>query len=356
MSRIRVAVLFGGRSSEHEISCVSAAGVLSALDPQEFDVVPVGITKAGDWVEVDTSSTSLSIGAGGELPSITGGNELLLAPSGGLVSRRAGEVLAEVDVVLPLLHGPYGEDGTVQGMLEMAGVPYVGSGVFASAAAMDKSHMKVMLAGAGLPVGPWLVVRPGQPLDPDEVAALGWPVFVKPARGGSSVGISKVTRPEDLDAALALAREHDPKVVIEAGVPGREVECGVLAGVDGAPAEASLPAEITLAEGYDFYDFQAKYLDGATKVDLPADLSPEVTTALQEMALQAFAALDCEGLARIDFFVQSDGVLVVNEVNTMPGFTPTSMFPQMWAASGVDYPTLVGRLVRTGLKRGSGLR
>jgi D-alanine-D-alanine ligase len=261
-----------------------------------------------------------------------------------------------IDVVFPLLHGPYGEDGTLQGLLELAGIPYVGSGVFASAAAMDKVHMKRLLAAAGMQVPAYAVVREGDAVG-TAVLDLGLPVFVKPARSGSSIGISKVTRQEDLDAALALAHRHDPKALVETAVVGREIECGVLAGVDGGPAEASLPAEVRIAPGADFYDFEAKYMpESGTEFDIPPDLPADVITAIQQMALDAFEALDCEGLARVDVFVTPDNQVIVNEVNTMPGFTPVSMFPQMWAASGVDYVTLVGRLVTDAVRRGTGLR
>ena len=266
---------------------------------------------------------------------------------------------ADVDVVFPLLHGPWGEDGTIQGVLEMAGIPYVGSGVLASAAGMDKEYMKLLLAARGLPVGAYAVHRDGDPLGVD-VEDLGWPLFVKPARGGSSLGISKVDRPDDLVAALAEAHRHDPKVLVEAMSAGREIECGVLEGPDGGAAEASVPGEIRVTgDGHDFYDFDAKYLDDVVELDVPADLSPALTKTVQELACAAYDALGCEGLARVDFFVDVDSGgddVTVNEVNTMPGFTPYSMFPRMWAATGVDYPALVDRLLRSALRRGTGLR
>jgi D-alanine-D-alanine ligase len=267
-----------------------------------------------------------------------------------------------VDVVFPILHGPYGEDGTVQGLLEMAGVPYVGSGVFASAAAMDKAHMKALLASAGLPIGPYAVVPAGGDLSEDDRKRLGLPVFVKPARGGSSIGISKVTRWDDLPTALKSARESDPKVVIEAAVSGREVECGVLGGLGGAAPEASVPAEIRISDDREFYDFEAKYLSEGTNLVVPADLPPQATAELKRLAVAAFSALDCAGLARVDVFLCDDGSVtgqpevLVNEVNTMPGFTPASLFPRMWAASGLDYPALIDRLIQLALERGTGLR
>jgi D-alanine-D-alanine ligase len=348
--RTRVAVIFGGRSSEHAISCITAGSVLAALDPQQYDVLPIGITHEGRWVRGDAAALTMR---GRELPEVaaTGASVVLPGDPTALPAELAG-----VDVVFPLLHGPYGEDGTVQGLLELAGVPYVGSGVFASAAAMDKQHMKRLLAEAGLPVPPYVVVREGRPI-PTEVSELGLPVFVKPARGGSSIGITKVNRREDLDAALDAAFRYDPKALVEAAVTGREIECGVLVGADGGPPEASLPAEVRISAAADFYDFEAKYMpDGGTEFDIPPDLPDDVIAALRSTAVAAFEALDCEGLARVDFFLASDGGLLVNEVNTMPGFTPASMFPQMWAATGVDYQTLVARLIDDAVRKGTGLR
>jgi D-alanine-D-alanine ligase len=362
-------VVFGGRSSEHAISCVSAGSVLRAIDRDAWDVVPVGITRQGRWVLAPDDPATLEI-RGTELPEVdSGGASVVLAAdptSRGLVVSEPGEpprVLAEVDVVFPLLHGPYGEDGTLQGLLELAGVPYVGSGVLASAAAMDKAVMKVLLAGAGLPVGPYVVVPAERSATKDDTdralgaarATLRLPVFVKPARAGSSVGITRVADWADLDAALAAAREHDPKVLIEEGVAGREIECGVLQDAEGA-LEASVCAEIRVVGGQEFYDFAAKYLSDATEFDVPADLPDAVSDRIRELAVAAFQALGCEGGARVDFFVRDDTTIVVNEVNTIPGFTPVSMFPRVWAASGVAYPELVDRLLRAALARPTGLR
>ncbi|MGN6473311.1 MAG: D-alanine--D-alanine ligase family protein [Mycobacteriales bacterium] len=348
--RLRVAVIFGGRSSEHSVSCVTAGSVLAALDPDRYDVVPVGITAEGRWVAADTRALTMS---GRELPSVVSSAESV-ALSGDPTA--LPEVLGPIDVVFPLLHGPYGEDGTLQGLLELAGIPYVGSGVFASAAAMDKAHKKRLLAAAGLAVPSYVVAHAGRPV-PADAGELGWPVFVKPARGGSSIGISKVADRSGLEAALAEAFRHDPKVLVEAAVVGREIECGVLAGLDGGPPEASLPAEIRLASGVDFYDFDAKYMpESGTEFDIPPDLPQSVIDHVRSTAVEAFEALDCEGLARVDFFISADGELLVNEVNTMPGFTPASMFPQMWAATGVDYPSLVARLIDDAIRRGTGLR
>ncbi|WP_448627324.1 D-alanine--D-alanine ligase family protein [Geodermatophilus sp. URMC 64] len=367
--KVRVAVVFGGRSAEHAISCVSAGSVIAALDPERYEVVRVGIATDGRWVLADPEQR-LAI-TDGRLPEVSGGTAVSLVgdPAGrGLAvlepGAAIGPALTEVDVVFPVLHGTYGEDGTIQGLLEMAGLPYVGSGVFASAASMDKEFTKKLLAAAGLPQGDHVVLRDASGAicaDPsvlDDAARerLGLPVFVKPSRAGSSIGITKVTDWADFPAAVATAAAVDPKVIVEAAVPGREVECGVLAGPEGGPPEASLPAEIRLRPGTDWYDFDAKYLDDAVDFDVPANLTAEQTQAVQEAARRAYLALDCRGLARVDFFLGThpDGSdhLVINEVNTMPGFTPISMFPRMWAASGVSYPELVDRLVATALRAG----
>jgi D-alanine-D-alanine ligase len=363
VSRTRIAVVFGGRSTEHAISCVSAGSVLAALDRDRYDVVAVGIAPDGRWVLGPDDPALLAI-SGRELPAVKDGRAVALPgdpTAGGLVPLEDGPaLLGQVDVVFPVLHGPYGEDGTIQGLLEMADVPYVGSGVLASAAAMDKAVAKKLLQAAGIPVTEAVVVRRQEwardaKSCQERAQELALPVFVKPARGGSSIGITKVSDWADLPVAVEDALRCDPKILVEAGAAGREVECGVLEDEDGLP-EASLPAEVRVVGDYEFYDFEAKYLDAATDLTVPADLPADVTAAVQEVSRAAFVALDCEGLARVDFFVAEDGALTVNEVNTMPGFTPSSMFPRMWAASGVDYPALVDRLVRTALRRGTGLR
>jgi D-alanine-D-alanine ligase len=359
--KTRVAIVFGGRSTEHAISCVSAGSILGALDPDQYDVLPVGITKEGGWVLAGNDPSTLAI-AGRQLPEVTAasGNAVVLAadptatelivrdPADGISS------LAGVDVVFPVLHGAYGEDGTIQGMLEMAGLPYVGANVFASAAAMDKEFTKKLAAVEGIPVGPYAVLRAGASLSEADKERLGLPVFVKPSRAGSSTGITKISDWADLDAAVATAREIDPKVLVEAAIVGREIECGVLEGEAGGSPEASLLAEIHVDDA-DWYDFATKYLVGS-RYTIPADLPPAIFKKVQEFALQTFTALDCAGLARVDFFVGPAGEPTVNEVNTMPGFTPASMFPRMWAAAGVDYPTLVSRLLDDALRRGTGLR
>jgi D-alanine-D-alanine ligase len=373
--KVRVAVVFGGRSAEHAISCVSAGSVIAALDPDRYEVVRVGITSDGGWVLADPDQ-QLSI-TEGALPAVTGGTAVSLVgdPAGrGLAvldpaslnsGVAIGPALTEVDVVFPVLHGAYGEDGTIQGLLEMAGLPYVGSGVFASAASMDKEFTKKLLAAAGLPQGDHVVLRDAagavcpDPAVLDEAARerLGLPVFVKPSRAGSSIGITKVTDWAQFPEAVATAAAVDQKVIVEASVPGREIECGVLAPRGAGLPEASLPAEIRLRPGVDWYDFSAKYLDDSVDFDVPADLTPEQTAAVQAAASRAYLAMDCRGLARVDFFLATapDGSdhLVINEVNTMPGFTPISMFPRMWAASGVTYPELVDRLIESALDSGS---
>lgn len=364
--RARVAVVFGGRSSEHAVSCVSAGSVLRALDPARYEVIPVGIARDGRWVLASADPSRLEI-SDGRLPEVdAGAAEVVLAGDSSrrlsvLAPGRIPRVLGAIDVVFPVLHGPFGEDGTLQGLLEMAGVPYVGSGVFASAAAMDKAHMKALLTAAGLPVGRYETVTPRQwrtvrAETLDRVSALGYPMFVKPARAGSSVGITRVVQPEQLGAAIETAREHDPRVVVEAAVTGREIECGVLESAEGGPPEASVVGEIRVTGSRTFYDFEAKYLDGATELDVPADVPESVSSQVRRMAAAAFDALGCEGLARVDFFLRPDGAVLVNEVNTMPGFTPVSMFPRLWAATGLDYPALVTRLVQTALARRPGLR
>jgi D-alanine-D-alanine ligase len=368
--RKRVAVVFGGRSSEHAISCVTAAGVMRAIDRTRYEVVPIGVTRTGRWVLAADDPSRWELTAG-PLPEVKDGDgpgviAPLEAGDRRLQVLEAGQVprsLGEVDVVLPLLHGPFGEDGTLQGLLELADVRYVGSGVLASAASMDKHVMKILLAGAGLPIGPHVVVQPGSwARDPasvtERVEALGWPVFVKPARAGSSIGITKVGSAAALPEAMRKALEHDPKVVVEAMITGREIECAVLGSGDpGVPPSTSLPGEIEVLSGHEFYDFEAKYLDeGAVRLSCPADLPAEVTQKVRSLSAATFDALGCEGLARVDFFVTPGGEVLVNEINTMPGFTPTSMYPRMWAAAGLGYTELIDRLLQLALNRPTGLR
>lgn len=359
----RVAVVFGGRSSEHSISCVSAGSVIAALDPERYDVIPIGITQDGRWVLESTEPGHLALGPGGELPTVTGDREVTLSGRAELVVSAPNDVpamLGQVDVVFPVMHGPWGQDGTLQGLLELAGVRYVGAGVLSSAVGTDKHFMKQLFAANGLPVVPWVLIRPGAwDRDQDrlrsEIDSLGLPVFVKPARAGSSFGISRVTTSEELDTAIREAQKFDPKVIVEGAVLGaREVEIGVLQGADGGAPETSAIAEITVGGGHAFYDFEAKYLE--TSYRIPAELDDEVVQRVRDYAARAFIALDVEGLARVDFFALPDGSVLVNEVETMPGFTSTSMFPLLWQHVGVSYPALVDRLVQQALDRSTDLR
>jgi D-alanine-D-alanine ligase len=368
----RVAVVFGGRSSEHPVSVVTAGAVLRAIDRERYDVLPIGITADGRWALTADEPDRMVLAAGRELPSVDalaegaeGSVVLPVEPRREVVYAEPGAVpkaLGQVDVVFPVLHGPYGEDGTLQGLLELSGVPYVGAGVLASAVGMDKEYMKRVFTSFGLEVGPYEVVRPREwEQDPQAVReriaafadAHGWPLFVKPARGGSSFGITRLTGPEGIDAAVEHARAEDPKILVEALLTGREIECGLLEFEDGP--RASVPAWIPPADGFDFYDFEAKYIDSAEGV-VPAPLTAEQTARVQELAVRAFEAVSAEGLARADFFLTDEGRFVINEINTMPGFTPISMYPRMWQASGVEYPQLVDLLLRAALRRPTGLR
>ncbi|GAA1143106.1 D-alanine--D-alanine ligase family protein [Streptomyces javensis] len=367
-----MAVVFGGRSSEHAISVVTAGAVLRAIDREKYDVLPIGITTDGRWALTADEPERMAI-ANRELPSVerlaesSEGSVVLPVDPGNreVVYSEPGAVpkaLGDVDVVFPMLHGPYGEDGTLQGLLELSGVPYVGAGVLASAVGMDKEYMKRVFVSFGLPVGPYEVIRP-RAWEQEPSAARqrivefaeehGWPLFVKPARAGSSFGISKVEGPADLDAAVEEARRHDPKVIVEALLRGREIECGVLEYEDGP--RASVPAEIPPVSSHAFYDFEAKYIDAADGI-VPAPLTEEQTRRVQELAVAAFEAASCEGLVRADFFLLDSGEFVINEINTMPGFTPISMYPRMWQESGVSYPELVDRLLEAALRRSTGLR
>jgi D-alanine-D-alanine ligase len=349
-SRLRIALLYGGRSAEHSVSVVSARSVMEALDPDRYEVVPIAITRQGAWLISGTSPLELTA-PGGALPvADERGTPVALRPERGELGTGAGAV----DVVFPLLHGPYGEDGTVQGLLELADLPYVGSGVLASALAMDKAMAKVVFAQAGLPQVPHLVVtEPAWRDDSERVerevaGTLGWPVFVKPARLGSSIGISKVRAAAGLADALGAAFAHDAKVLVERGLAARELECGVL-GLDGLECTTSVVGEIVPAN--EFYDFEAKYLD-ESKLLIPAPVADEIAERVRALALRAFAALDCEGFARVDFFWdEASGEVLINEVNTIPGFTPKSMFPLLWQASGVSYRELIDRLVGLAVER-----
>lgn len=368
----RVAVVFGGRSSEHAISVVTAGAVLRSIDRSKYEVLPIGITTDGRWALTADKPERMAI-ADRRLPNVAeladsedGAVVLSVDPANReVVYTEPGAVpkaLGEVDVVFPVLHGPYGEDGTLQGLLELSGIPYVGSGVLASAVGQDKDYMKRVFTSFGLNVGPYVTIRPREwEADRDAARAMvldfagehGWPLFVKPARAGSSIGITKVDDAGALDAAIQEARRHDPKVIVEALLRGREIECGVLEFEDGP--RASAPAEIPPVSSHDFYDFEAKYIDSASGI-VPAPLTPEQTAEVQRLAIEAFEAASCEGLVRADFFLTEDGEFVINEINTMPGFTPISMYPRMWQESGIEYQELVDLLIQAALRRSTGLR
>ncbi len=368
----RVAIVFGGRSSEHGISVVTAGAVLRAIDRTKYDVLPIGITQDGRWALTADEPERMTIterrtpeveelaesSEGGVILPVDPANREVVYSEPGSVPKALGEV----DVVFPMLHGPYGEDGTLQGLLELSGVPYVGSGVLASAVGQDKEYMKRVFTSFGLPVGPYTVIRPRE-WELDEATARrkivdfagehGWPLFVKPARAGSSIGITKVDDLGGLDEAIVAAQQHDPKIIVEALLRGREIECGVLEFEDGP--RASVPAEIPPVQSHEFYDFEAKYIDSTPGI-VPAPLTPEQTAEVRRLAVDAFEAASCEGLVRADFFLTEDGEFVINEINTMPGFTPISMYPAMWQASGVSYAELVDRLIQAALSRSTGLR
>ena len=366
-----VALLCGGRSSEHPISLITAAGVLGAIDRTAYDVITIGITRDGRWYLTDEQQLAeLTAGTRGTaefpegtqqvfLPMGAGDSRLTLVDAEGNVTRTA-----PVDVVFPLLHGPFGEDGTVQGLLEMADLHYVGCGVTASAVGMDKHFMKVAFESAGLEVGPYEVVTNRQWEHEDReqilerVLKLGFPMFVKPTRAGSSFGITKVDSVEELVPAIEEARRHDPKIIIEAGIVGREIECAVLDGHHGEMPRASYPGEIEVVdEDHGFYDFEAKYVSESSAVTVcPANLPQDVQDRLRELAVKAFLALDGEGLSRADFFYTEDGRLVINEVNTMPGFTPISMYKTMWENTGISYTDLISELLTLAMERPLGLR
>ncbi|WP_295118731.1 D-alanine--D-alanine ligase family protein [uncultured Leifsonia sp.] len=359
--KVAVALLFGGRSSEHSISCATAAGVLAAIDRDRYDVIPVGITDEGAFTLQPDDAARFALNADA-LPEVEDNGSRIVWPDS-VASRELFVVTADgarsslgaVDVVFPILHGPWGEDGTVQGMLELVGLPYVGSGVLASALGMDKHFTKTVLQQAGIPVAPWQTVTAHQwRTQPEAVRtaadALGLPVFVKPARAGSSVGVSKVSSWAELAPAIETALAEDDRVLIEASVAGREVEIAVLGGRPGEPARASVAGEIVIT-GRDFYDFAAKYLD-APGIELvcPAPLSEADLAEMRDLGVRAFDAIGGEGLARVDFFLTPDG-FVVNEINTMPGFTPISMFPRCWQESGLSYPDLIDELIQVAIAR-----
>ena len=340
----RVAIICGGRSSEHQISCISARGVLAAIDKELFDSVLIGITPSGKWVSLNSSDDFAKDKDG--LP---------------VVPESAHEINfseLKVDLAFPLLHGPYGEDGTIQGLFEITDLPYVGSGVLASAVAMDKTFAKPIYADFGLKVADGITVhkrdwQQNQVLEIAKISALGFPLFVKPARSGSSRGTTKVKSEGEISAAIQAAHEHDPKALVEVAIKGREVECAVLE-IDGK-ATASVVGEIRVHEPHEFYDFEAKYLDGSTSFDVPANIPEKISTQIREAAVTAFEALGCEGLARVDFFLTNENELLINELNTMPGFTNTSVFPMLWQASGLSYTALITQLINSALQRNRGV-
>ena len=397
--KIRVAVVFGGRGPEHAVSCMGGGNMLGSIDRDRYEVVPVGITRDGAWV-LATDDPARLAATGGQLPSVEavaetgaqvvpwadrrhpaasapGSAAALRDPGQSLTTSAPGQIphlLGDVDVVLPVLHGPFGEDGTIQGLLEMAGVPYVGAGVLASAVSMDKEYMKIIFQAKGLPVGPHVVVRERDwspeeaegitwsPADAehkrvlDAIAELGWPLFVKPARGGSSIGTSKASDLAQLAEAIAVARSYDPKVIVEAAIEGSEIECSVLEGRDGGPPDTSLPGQLLIDGGEEFWDFEAKYLDAASGMAIPAPIPAEHQQEIRRMAAQAFEAVSCEGLARVDFFYTPQGQILINEINTIPGLSPASYFQKMWEASGLAFPDLISRLLETALAKRPGLR
>ncbi|MFM7623224.1 MAG: D-alanine--D-alanine ligase family protein [Actinomycetota bacterium] len=350
MSRIRVAIICGGRSSEHEISCISASGVFESIDREQFDPILIGITKSGNWVSL-TGTDSFRPGDDG-LPSVPDSNSELQITSSG-ISNLKGENL-RIDLAFPVLHGAYGEDGTIQGLFEMASIPYVGSGVLASSVAMDKTFAKPIYADFGMKVADGFTVherdwRANQAMEIAKISSLGFPLFVKPARSGSSRGTSKVKSEAEIKKAIEEAHRHDPRAMVEVAVKGREIECAVLE-VEGV-AQASVLGEIRVHEPHEFYDFEAKYLDGATSFDVPAPISEPLAKEIREAAITAFTALGCEGLARVDFFLIDSGEVIINELNTMPGFTPRSVFPMLWQATGKSYQEVISVLCRSALGR-----
>ncbi|MBM3803268.1 MAG: D-alanine--D-alanine ligase [Acidimicrobiia bacterium] len=354
MTQLTVALLFGGKSGEHEVSLRSAASVLKALDPEKYRVIPIGITKEGQWrsdpqfLEASFAEI-LSGGSAVLLPADPLDQSLMQILDGG---KTIGKQV-RVDVVFPVLHGTYGEDGTIQGLLEMANLPYVGAGVLGSSVGMDKDVTKRLLQHAGLPVVDFVAVLDSQwQTQRQETrnaieSRLGYPCFVKPANLGSSVGISKVKSPETLDSAINLATKYDRKIVVEKGVDAREIECSVLG--NDQPV-ASLPGEIVPSN--EFYDYEAKYLDESSRLLIPAPLDAAQTRSVQELAIKTFQATECSGLARVDFFLEREtGVIFVNEINTIPGFTSISMYPKLWQASGLGYGELIDKLIQLALER-----
>lgn len=370
-NRPRVLLIFGGQSGEHGISCATAAGIYSVIDQDKYQVTAVGITPGGHWVPIDFTSQDFALGEAGaaivaesekQIALTMGNNESLVFTDNGRDKPIDAHFFGEFDVVFPVLHGPYGEDGTIQGLLEMAGVRYVGCGVLASAVSMDKPVTKTLLQAAGIPVGRWEALHqrdwnhyPEKNLA--RIKGLGLPVFVKPARAGSSLGVSKVVDYDELDTALEEAFIHDPAVIIEEAHDGLEVECAVLQREDGYP-QTTQPGCIAMDGQVEFYDYETKYFGQRhAQMQIPADIPPVLAARVRSLAARAFQVLQCEGLARVDFFVNPvTNTIIFNEINTMPGFTPYSMYPAMWQAEGIGYQSLVDRLLQLALKRPIGLR
>lgn len=349
MKKIRVAIIAGGRSSEHPISCISASGVLAAIDRSKFEPILIGITQSGTWI--DMRQSDFERGSDG-LSYVPEGGEKLIVDIHGIKDSKGSDL--GIEIAFPLLHGAYGEDGTIQGLFEMAGMAYVGSGVLASAVAMDKSFAKPIYADFGLKVADGITVHrdnwnKSKDLEIAKIRALGFPIFIKPARSGSSRGTSKVRDESEISAALEDAFNYDPRALVEAAVVGREIECAVLQ-IDSV-ATASVLGEVRVHPPHEFYDFEAKYLDGSTTFDIPANLAEPIASALSQAAITAFEALGCEGLARVDFFLSEDNQIIINELNTMPGFTPTSVFPALWEKTGKSYSQIITILLDSALSR-----
>jgi D-alanine-D-alanine ligase len=349
MKKIRVAIIAGGRSSEHPISCISASGVLAAIDRSKFEPILIGITQSGTWI--DMRQSDFERGSDG-LSYVPEGGEKLIVDIHGIKDSKGSDL--GIEIAFPLLHGAYGEDGTIQGLFEMAGIAYVGSGVLASAVAMDKSFAKPIYADFGLKVADGITVHrdnwnKSKDLEIAKIRALGFPIFIKPARSGSSRGTSKVKDESEISAALDDAFNYDPRVLVEAAVVGREIECAVLE-IDSI-ATASVLGEVRVHPPHEFYDFEAKYLDGSTTFDIPANLAEPIASAISQAAITAFEALGCEGLARVDFFLSEDNQIIINELNTMPGFTPTSVFPALWEKTGRSYSQIITILLDSALSR-----
>ena len=349
MKKIRVAIVAGGQSSEHPISCISASGVLAAIDKSKFEPILIGITQSGTWI--DMRESDFEKGSDGLSYVPEQGKKLVVDVHG--IKDSGGSDLG-IDLVFPLLHGAYGEDGTIQGLFEMAGIAYVGSGVLASAVAMDKSFAKPIYADFGLKVADGITIHKdnwnkSKDLEIAKIRALGFPIFIKPARSGSSRGTSKVKDESAIGAALEDAFNYDPRVLVEAAVVGREIECAVLQ-IDSV-ATASVLGEVRVHPPHEFYDFDAKYIDGSTTFDIPANLPESIASAISQAAITAFEALGCEGLARVDFFLNEDNQIIINELNTMPGFTPTSVFPALWQKTGKSYSQIITILLESALSR-----